>query len=299
MAGPITLRLPAVAGSFYPADAEQCRRLAEHYVRGPEAAGSAQFRGSNIRGAIAPHAGWICSGAIAGLAIAAVASARPDADLIVVFGAVHTPLPLGSAALDSHDAWQEPGAACAVEVEFRRELASQTQFFAVNDRFHQREHAVEVLLPMVQAVWPNGRVLPVEVPPVDQAVDIGRATARAAIAAGLRPVYLASSDLTHYGSAYQFTPVGSGELGLKWALDNDRRLLDLVAAGSAERIVPEVMVRRNACGAGAIAALMAACREHGAVRASVLRHANSFQTLSAVAPQRPDNAVGYAAVVLG
>jgi AmmeMemoRadiSam system protein B len=82
-------------------------------------------------------------------------------------------------------------------------------------------------------------------------------------------------------------------------LENDRRLLQLVAAGAAQAIVPEVKAGRNACGAGAIVAMMAACREHNAVRATVLCHTNSFQTLSAVAPQRPDNAVGYAAVVMG
>ena len=48
-----------------------------------------------------------------------------------------------------------------------------------------------------------------------------------------------------------------------------------------------------------IAATMAACMEHGAAKSVVLRHANSFQTLAGVAPQRPDNAVGYAAVVMG
>jgi AmmeMemoRadiSam system protein B len=55
----------------------------------------------------------------------------------------------------------------------------------------------------------------------------------------------------------------------------------------------------NACGGGAIAAMMSACRELGATGATVLRHANSYETLAAVAPQSPDNAVGYAAVVVG
>ena len=44
--------------------------------------------------------------------------------------------------------------------------------------------------------------------------------------------------------------------------------------------------------------MLAACREYGAGSATVLRHANSFETLGEVAPQRPDNAVGYAAVVV-
>jgi AmmeMemoRadiSam system protein B len=57
--------------------------------------------------------------------------------------------------------------------------------------------------------------------------------------------------------------------------------------------------RASACGGGAIAAMLAACRELGATRATVLRHASSFETLAGVAPQRPVDAVGYAAVVVG
>jgi MEMO1 family protein len=296
MAGPNSqaVRRPAVAGTFYPAEPEQCRLQARALVAAEQPSGLAQ-----THGAIVPHAGWICSGAIAGLAIASVARARPDAQVVIVFGAVHTPAPLTIAALDSHAAWEEPGGVSAVAAELRGELAGQSRWFAVNDLFHQREHAVEVVLPLVQAAWPAARVLPVETPLLAEAAEIGRVTARAAIAAGLQPVYLASSDLTHYGPAYQFAPAGVGENGLRWAVENDRRLLEIVTAMTPERIVPEVAARRNACGAGAIAAMMAACQEHGASRAVVLRHSNSFAVLSALAPQRPDNAVGYAAVVIG
>jgi MEMO1 family protein len=302
---PLSTRQPAVAGSFYPADAEQCRRVAAHFLQaaatasaagsGPSAVGRANF----LLGAIVPHAGWVCSGAIAGQAIAALVAARPDVTDVVVFGAVHTPLALTLAALDSHDAWQEPGVVSAVAAELRRNLIGQSRWFAVNDAFHQREHAVEVVLPLVQAAWPAAKLLPVEVPPLSGAAEIGRATARAVKAAGARPIYLASSDLTHYGPAYQFAPAGIGESGLRWAMENDRRLLELIKSMTPDRIVPEVMARHNACGPGAIAAMMAACIEHGAVQATVLSHANSFQTLARVAPQPPDNAVGYAAVVVG
>ena len=81
-----------------------------------------------------------------------------------------------------------------------------------------------------------------------------------------------------------------------WAL---ALALDLVSALAVDRIVPEVKSRTNACGGGAIAAMLSAVRELGATRAEVLRHANSFETLAGVAPQRPVDAVGYAAVVVG
>jgi AmmeMemoRadiSam system protein B len=117
--------------------------------------------------------------------------------------------------------------------------------------------------------------------------------------ANRRAVFLASSDLTHYGPDYGFAPGGVGMHGLEWARQNDRRLLDRIEKFDVDGIVAEVATRMNACGGGAIAAMLAACREYGGGSATVLRHANSYETLRDVAPQRPDNAVGYAAVVVG
>ena len=153
----------------------------------------------------------------------------------------------------------------------------------------------------MQQAWPNATLLPIEVPLVDEGPAIGAMTARALERAGLDAVYLASSDLTHYGPAYQLVPAGIGLAGLAWAKANDARLLEAVTDLRPERIVAEVRAHDNACGGGAIAAMLAACQESGdASEALVLRHANSFEVLSPTDPgHRPDNAVGYAAVIVG
>ena len=109
----------------------------------------------------------------------------------------------------------------------------------MDDRFHRREHAVEVELPLVQAAWPGVSILPVEVPAREDAPDVGRETARQVAGAGLDAVYLASSDLTHYGPSYRYAPAGIGPQGLAWAKGNDRRLLDLVEGMRIDGIVPE------------------------------------------------------------
>jgi AmmeMemoRadiSam system protein B len=301
-----SVRQPAVAGTFYPADPGRCRAAAAALVRVAPDAGGASRRGSRRpwRGAIVPHAGWVCSGAIAGEAIATLAAGRGEPpDVVVVFGAIHTPLHTTSAALSSHRAWHEPTGDSEVEAELGAKLTEAGGegggLFAVDDRFHRREHAVEVELPLIQAAWPGARVLPVEVPVTQDAAGIGRRAARQAEAAGLNAVFLASSDLTHYGPSYGFAPAGVGPQGLAWAKDNDRRLLDLVTAMRIERVVPEVRENLNACGGGAIAAMLAACRELGADESKLLRHQSSFETLADVHPQPPVDAVGYAGVVVG
>jgi len=292
--GEMSSRAPAFAGQFYPADATECRRLAQSYVSAVELGD-----GDSVRwlGGIVPHAGWICSAAIAGQTIAMLARSQTP-DVVVVFGAIHTPLATQRAVLDVHRNWEMPGGGFEIAGEMQAKLAESAGLFAVDVRFHQREHAVEVELPLIRAAWLDARVLPVEVPVLESAIEMGRTTARRMMDAGLKAVYLASSDMTHYGPNYRFTPAGVGLGALQWAKDNDRRLLELVTNMRVERIVPEVRARLNACGGGAIAAMLAACREYGATTGRVLRHANSYETLSEIKPQTPTDAVGYASVVI-
>jgi AmmeMemoRadiSam system protein B len=299
MAGPSfssveSRREPVFAGRFYPADELECTRAATAYVKSAAPGGNDRTRWV---GGIVPHAGWICSGAIAGQTIAAMAAGTTP-DVVIVFGAIHTPMPTPVAALDVHRCWHVPGADFEVAEFLHGKLSETKTLFAVDERFHAREHAVEVELPLIRAAWSNAMVLPIEVPVRDDAVAIGKKTAEQVRASGLNAVYLASSDLTHYGPNYGFTPAGVGPSALAWAKDNDRRLLDLVTNMQVEQVVPEVRSRLNACGGGAIAAMMSAAREHGAANGRLINHANSFETLAKVHPQSPTDAVGYAALVV-
>jgi AmmeMemoRadiSam system protein B len=296
MAGPIEVRQPAVAGTFYPADPRQCRALAKAYTT----ASVPEVSTHRWLGGVVPHAGWICSGAIAGKTIAAVAGVISAPDLVVIFGAIHTPIPTDLAALDSYAAWDLPGDACDVQQEIRRKMIeSSGDLFRVDDRFHRREHAVEVELPLVRIAWPTSAILPIETPPNENASEIGRAVAEKIAAANRTAIFLASSDLTHYGPAYDFAPAGVGTSGLAWAKRNDLSLIEQVLNLRDEAIVPLVRKNLNACGPGAIAAMLAACKYFGATHGHLLCHANSYETLAGVSPQSPDNAVGYASIVIG
>jgi len=294
------VRPPAAAGRFYPADAGACRALAERFVKDARAVEVASEK--KWLGGIVPHAGWTYSGAVAGETIAAIARMQtgPTVDIVVVFGAIHTRGHIEVAAFDSHRSWDVPGGMSEIDQELeRRLLESSAGLFRVDERFHTHEHAVEVEVPLIQVAWPGATILPVEVPVIESAEQIGIATAKQLHAAGLSAVFLASSDLTHYGPAYEFMPSGVGPVGLAWAKDNDRRLLHCVTDLAVDRIVPEVRDRLNACGGGAIAAMMAACREMGATGGRVLRHVNSSEVVTDVSRRDMANAVGYAAVVIG
>ena len=112
------VRPPAVAGMFYPAADEQCRTLAKGLISANAAATDARWIGG-----VVPHAGWICSGAIAGEVIGTIAK-QTTPDVVVVFGAVHTPLAVDRAVLASFEKWHVPGGDSPVFSELARDVGA-------------------------------------------------------------------------------------------------------------------------------------------------------------------------------
>ena len=119
-------------------------------------------------------------------------------------------------------------------------------------------------MPIIQHLAPEAKLLPVIVPPSASAPAVGEAVAEQVEALGRKAVFLGSTDLTHYGPRYRFTPMGSGPEALRWAKEvNDRRVLDLVVGLQADKVVPEAIENHNACGSGAVAATIRACTGDG------------------------------------
>lgn len=80
--------------------------------------------------------------------------------------------------------------------------------------------------------------------------------------------------------------------------ENDRRMVDLMLRLDAEAAVPEAENRANACGAGAVAATLAAARELGASCGRLVHYTTSCDVMrERMGSQGMDAAVGYAGVV--
>ena len=135
----------------------------------------------------------------------------------------------------------------------------------------------EVQVPILQVLAPEAKIVPIAVPPTEQAVAIGLAVGQtlAGQAAG-RVCVVGSPDLTHHGGHFGHSG-GHGETSEAVARANDRRMLDLIEALAADAIVPEATRRHNACGAGAIAASIAATQAMGASAGRVLDYTNSYE----------------------
>jgi AmmeMemoRadiSam system protein B len=288
------IREPAVAGRFYPLSRDAClREIAA--MRPPAPPPEAPARPV---GGIVPHAGWVFSGETA-LAVIRTLAERRKPKTFVIFGASHMGSVRG-AILFGTGAWQTPLGLAEIDERLAKEILARASDLVANDpEGHDDEHSIEVQIPLIQHVAPGAKIVPILVPPGAQPVALGRAVG--AIIAGLEAdaVVLGSSDLTHYGPAYRFTPQGMGAGAMRWVRDeNDRRMLDLAVALDADAVVPEAKTRMNACGPGAIAATLAAARGLGATRGCVVQYTTSYDVMrEKMGREDAEAAVGYGGVV--
>ncbi|HUU91354.1 MAG TPA: AmmeMemoRadiSam system protein B [Phycisphaerae bacterium] len=287
------VREPVVAGRFYPMDRESCLRDIAEMKPPADVAG---LPDRPVAG-IVPHAGWMFSGETA-LAVLTVIKDRRTPKTFVLFGATHRLV--GTNAMFASGGWETPLGIAEVDERLGREVLGRAADILIdNPHAHEGEHSIEVQVPLIQHLFPEARILPIAVPGDETAVALGRIVGRTISDLEADAVCLGSTDLTHYGSMYGFTPKGSGADAVRWVRDeNDRRMLDLMVRLDAEGAVSEAASRRNACGAGAVAATMAAAREMGAQRGCVVQYTTSFDVMrDKLGRTDYDATVGYAGVV--
>jgi len=286
------IREPVQAGRFYPAGEKECRAELQGLI---PPADTLPALPKVLYGGIVPHAGWICSGAVAARTFAAIAARRSPAT-VVVFGAMHRPTRV-EAAVFARGAWVSPLGEIAIDERLAERVLSASPLIRDEPYAHEEEHSIEVQVPLIQYVFPGAKLLPIIVFPGPRAGDAGRAAARAVRDSSADAVFVGSTDFTHYGPGYGFVSEGVGEAGLAFAKANDRRLIERILALDVEAIVPEAKANRSACGSGAIAACVAACVEAGATRALLLEHTSSADVLGRITRNATTDSVGYASIV--
>ncbi len=283
------------AGMFYPALANQCQAQARALLEGVALPADLL---ANLRGGLLPHAGWAYSGALAAMTVRALtASLGGQPGTVVIFGADHTGQVQLGEVWDA-GAWETPLGDVEIDEALAKTLLDGCGLLRSNRQAHLGEHSIEVQLPLLRQACSTLRIVPIAVPPREIAAEIGRAVG--AVLAGLPSArVLGSSDLTHHGGQFG-NPGGRGEKSELFARQNDQRILELIEQLDAEAIVPEADLHSNACGAGAIAATIAAVREMGATQSQTLAYTNSYEISHQQYPdEQDDTTVGYASVVFG
>jgi len=264
-------RSPAVAGTFYPDDAGDLLRDVERCL-GP--AGAA----ASVLAIVAPHAGYIYSGSVAGAVYRAVRLPRR----VVLLGPNHTGRGVPLALYPGGD-WTTPLGPVEIDPELTRALAAECPGIEVDLAAHRQEHALEVQIPFLQVLVPGFRFAAVCVgtDDLEELQELGRALARV-VAASAEPVLLiASSDMNHYEAA----AIGSRKDQLAIA-----RVLALDPVG-LHRAVHEHDI--SMCGFAPTVAVLTACRALGASTGRLVRYAHSGEVSG-----DNEHVVGYAGMTI-
>lgn len=278
-------RRPQAAG-FYRSECDPAR--IEAYVAGfvPPAEPARPVAG------VVPHAGWQYSGAVAAKVFRTLRE-RGDPRTFVLLGAVHR-WGVDRNAVFACGAWETPLGPVEVDEPLARDLLRRLADRLVEDpEAHQGEHSLEVQVPFVRYFFPQSKIVPIAVPPSPEALALGEGLGRA-LSGRDDVVVIGSTDLTHYGVPYGFTPAGAGPAAREWMRENDRRMLELITGLKPEAIAAEARAHHNACGTGALAAAVAAARCRGAPRGVLLEYTTSHDVAG---ERRFEMAVGYAGVV--
>lgn len=193
------VRPPILAGTWYPADPGRLRAQVEAYLAGADP-GRAPAGTPLV--ALAPHAGYEYSGAVAGK-VHGLLRGRAFAAVFIL--APSHRAHLDRPALTSLDAFATPLGEVPIATGIVKELAASGAF-VVNDRVHAFEHAVEIQLPFLQCALPAATpIVPILVPHLGarRREDAARVLERWRDG---RHLFLVSSDLTHYGTEYGYVP---------------------------------------------------------------------------------------------
>jgi len=109
---------------------------------------------------------------------------------------------------------------------------------------------------------------------------------------GLTIKVIGSTDMTHYGSNYGFSPAGTGKIAHDWVRNtNDSRAVKAMVAMDADAILHQGLTNHNLCCPGAAAAAAATAIAMGACRGIELDYATSYEKSPG------DSFVGYSGIL--
>jgi MEMO1 family protein len=269
------LRHAAVAGRFYPGDPDDLRTEARGYLSQATSMNQAPVR---ALGCIAPHAGYIYSGHVAGAVFARLEVPKR----CVVLCPNHTGM--GRAlAIMSEGGWQTPLGDVPIDTELAQALKEQFPALQEDSAAHRAEHAAEVELPFLVLRQPELRFVPIALGTGQFEIleQLGKALADV-IAAQSDPILIvASSDMNHY-EADALTRVKDHR-----AIE---RILSLDARGLFDVVTHQDI---SMCGYGPAVVMLTAARELGAKSAELVKYATSGD----ISGDR-NMVVGYAGVVV-
>jgi MEMO1 family protein len=268
------VRPPAVAGRFYPGDAAELAREVDGHLAAGQAGEPAR-----AMALVAPHAGYMYSGGVAGQVFARVVVP----DRVVVMGPNHTGRGERISVVPA-GAYEVPGGAVPIDAELAAAILDEVPGARADADAHRMEHSVEVEVPFLRARHPAVSFVPMVLAGLSErdAIAVGEGLARAVARLGADVLVVASSDMSHYLPDAEARRV-------------DKIALDALMTGDAATLHRTVRERDiSMCGVIPTTAMLAYARAAGATAPPELV---AYAT-SADASGDRSRVVGYAGVVV-
>lgn len=265
------IREPAVAGRFYAGTAAKLRDEVRRLV-------ADRPQHDRVLGVVAPHAGYMYSGKVAGEVYARI----EVPETVVVLGPNHT----GAGprfSLWPEGSWRTPLGEVPVDAGLARRILDACPLFRADTAAHAHEHCDEVHLPFLQHRRPDVKVVcgVIGSQSLGELQEAGRALHAALVADGRPFLLVASSDMTHYEPAVE-------------AEKKDRLAIDRILALDPEGL-HRVVLRHGItmCGFAPTVLVLTALQLAGATKAELVRYANSGD-----ASGDYDDVVAYAGITI-
>jgi AmmeMemoRadiSam system protein B len=249
------LRLPAVAGQFYPADPRELTRLVRKF-----SAEDPAIKKTRARACLVPHAGYIYSGSVAGAVFARMIFPKQ----VLVLGVRHAPIGENLAIL-SEGAWRTPLGDASVNEALAQRIKAACPGLREDGVAHSREHSLEVEIPFLQVLDPGFSFVPVAVGTLrfEELRELGMGLANVLRENQQEVLIVTSSDMNHYEPD-------------ETTRNKDAKAIDRMKAVDAKGLF-EVCRRENIsmCGLGPAVAMLTAMKELGVESGELVRYATS------------------------
>lgn len=275
------IREPILAGSWYPQKPEKIDEFIRINCKNSEKSAE-----KHAKAAISPHAGWRYSGKISAMS---VSSLENTADTVVIIGG-H--LPENAPFLFAEeDAAGTPYGPMPIDIELRELLINKLN--GKSDRY--QDNTVEVIIPMVRYFFPEAKLLWARFPQNMSSFEAGKTLAGAGKSLGRNLAVIGSTDLTHYGVNYDFTPKGTGQQALDWVRTvNDASFIRAVLHSDPQEILRCAVRNRSACSAGAVLGVLGFTDYTGCAKSELLEYGTSADVFK---NEISDSFVGYASII--
>ncbi len=272
------IRPSPIAGTWYSSNPAKLQRTVEMYIENAET----PVLSGEVIGVVAPHAGYMYSGSVAGYAFKTIVG--NSYDYVCVLSPIHTyySQPL---LTSGHSAYQTPLGEIPLAVTMINQISGLLKSKYEDELFpitHDQEHSLEIELPFLQvAVEGSFGLIPIMMR--DQSRQVAKKLGKvlAQVFKDTNCLLVASSDLSHFHSEAQANHLD--ELLLSTLVEfSPNRLFDLKEQGY-----------ENACGLAPIATTLWASAALGATEVTLLKHDTSASTTG-----DKSSVVGYGAAVI-